>query len=271
LVYSAPKGINYLEEYAHHYHTVEIDQWFWSLFGSEQVKLPRPENVEEYRRSVPDDFRFTVKVPNSITLTHFYQKRKSDPLLPNPHFLSLSLFETFLSLLEPLEDVLGPLMFQFGYLNRQKMPSQKRFQDLMEEFSKAIPSSRAYAVEVRNAQYLNEAFFTFLEQNGLIPVLLQGYWMPPVVRVYERWRERIAMHETVIIRLHGPDRKGIEQQTGKQWDRVVAPKDEELSGIVEMLQDLMSRGVNVYVNVNNHYEGSAPLTIERIQRLLSRE
>ena len=28
------------------------------------------------------------------------------------------------------------------------------------------------------------------------------------------------------------------------------------------------RGVDVYVNVNNHYEGSAPLTIERIKELL---
>lgn len=160
-------------------------------------------------------------------------------------------------------------MFQFEYLNRQKMPSQKRFQDLMGEFSKAIPSSYAYAVEVRNAQYLKEAFFTFLKQNGLIPVLLQGYWMPSVVQVYERWRERIAAHEMVIIRLHGPDRKGIEEQTGKQWDRIVAPKDKELDGIVEMVQDLASRGGNVDVNVNNHYEGSAPLTIERIQRLLN--
>ncbi|MBC8235230.1 DUF72 domain-containing protein [bacterium] len=31
LVYSEPKGINYLEEYSRHYNTVEIDQWFWSL------------------------------------------------------------------------------------------------------------------------------------------------------------------------------------------------------------------------------------------------
>jgi hypothetical protein len=29
--------------------------------------------------------------------------------------------------------------------------------------------------------------------------------------------------------------------------------------------------VNVYLNVNNHYEGAAPLTIERIGRLLGGE
>ena len=123
LVYSAPNDINYLEEYASHYNTVEIDQWFWSLFGEEAVKLPRREDVEEYRRSVPADFRFTVKVPNSITLTHYYKKRKDEPLVANPHFLSPSLFEAFLSQLQPLEGMLGPLMFQFEYLNKQKMAS----------------------------------------------------------------------------------------------------------------------------------------------------
>ncbi len=35
LVYPAAKGINYLESYAQRYNTVEIDRWFWSLFGEE--------------------------------------------------------------------------------------------------------------------------------------------------------------------------------------------------------------------------------------------
>ena len=68
LVYSAAKGIDYLAEYARHYDTVEIDQWFWSLFD-ESVVLPKPDVVQSYLASVPDDFLFTVKVPNSITLT----------------------------------------------------------------------------------------------------------------------------------------------------------------------------------------------------------
>ena len=78
LVYSAPKGINYLQEYSRHYDTVEIDQWFWSLFGQDSISLPRLETVQEYVDSVPEDFQFTVKVPNSVTLTHFYKKKKSD-------------------------------------------------------------------------------------------------------------------------------------------------------------------------------------------------
>ena len=45
LVYSAPQGINYLQEYAAHYNTVEIDQWFWSLFRPDSVRLPTTSNA----------------------------------------------------------------------------------------------------------------------------------------------------------------------------------------------------------------------------------
>jgi uncharacterized protein YecE (DUF72 family) len=271
LVYPAPKGINYLQAYAEHYDTVEIDRWFWSLFGEDSIGLPDPADVEEYRRSVPDDFVFTVKAPNSVTLTHFYKRAKTDPLLENPYFLSPSLFRTFLSLLDPLGDKLGPVMFQFEYLNRQKMPSQSRFQELFEVFSEQLPTGYQYGIEVRNGRYLNRSYFEFLSRSGLSPVLLQGYWMPPIAGVYEDWRDLIVQHETVVVRLLGPDRKGIEKQTGKHWDQIVAPRDEELVAIVEMVEDLLDRGVSVYLNVNNHYEGSAPLTIERISRLLRQD
>lgn len=269
LVYSAAKGINYLEEYAQQYDTVEIDRWFWSLFGDDSIGLPDPGDVWSYRDAVPDDFVFTVKAPNSITLTHFYKKGKSDPLIKNPHFLSPTLFSSFLSLLDPLGDTLGPVILQFGYLNKQMIDSQAEFQRLLGAFASEIPTNCAYGVEVRNARYLNRPFFEFLIEHRLRPVLLQGYWMPSVDDVYADWGDLITKHDTVVIRLLGPDRKGIEKETGKRWDRVVAPKDEELAAIVAMTEDMVRRGMTVYLNVNNHYEGSAPRTIERIRALLT--
>ena len=246
LVYSARKGINYLREYAELYDTVEIDRWFWSLFGEDSVGLPNPADVERYRRSVPEDFVFTVKAPNSLTLTHFYRKRKTDPMVENPHFLSPSLLRDFLALLEPLDHTLGPVMLQFGYLNKKMVDSQEQFQDLFQAFCRQMPKGYPYAVEMRNAQYLNRTYFEFLAQNRVSPVLLQGYWMPDITGVYAEWRELITQHDLLVIRLLGPDRKGIEEQTGKHWDRIVAPKDEELSAIVDMTEDLLARGVTVH-------------------------
>ena len=268
LVYSQPTGIDYLEEYTQRYRSVEIDQWFWSRFDLGQVKLPDPDAAAAYRAAVPDDFSFTVKAPNGVTLTHLYQQEKSDPLVANPSFLSPALMETFLHLIEPLRDVLGPIMFQFEYLNRQKMASQGQFQRRMSAFVELVPVGYEYALEVRNAQYLNETYFAFLAQMHLLPVLIHGYWMPPVWEVYAAYREAVQRHGTVLIRLMGPDRQAIEELTGKRWDHLAAPKDDELPRIANLVRDLLSAGVNVYVNVNNHYEGCAPLTIQRLQALL---
>ena len=44
----------------------------------------------------------------------------------------------------------------------------------------------------------------------------------------------------------------------------MVPRDEELRAIADMTKELLSEGVSVYVNVNNHYEGSAPLSIHRL-------
>ncbi len=264
LVYSARGGISYLEEYARHYDTVEVDQWFWSLFGDSEPKLPRPMDVEEYRRAVPDTFRFSVKVPNSLTLTHLPRAQRSAPLRPNPHFLSPELFLSFWSRLQPMAAVLGPVIFQFEYLNRDKMQSQEEFEARFDDFLLAVPRGPQYALEVRNASYLNEAFFEFLHRPLLIPVLLQGYWMPDLREVWRQWRSELVRHRTVVLRLHGPNREEMERLSAGRWDRRLQPRDEELRAIAEMTQDLLSQGVNVYINVNNHFEGSAPLSIARL-------
>jgi len=72
LVYSDASKINYLKEYSEHYKSVEIDQWFWSLHGEKKVSLPNPKIIEAYKMSVPEYCRLSVKLPNSISLTHFY-------------------------------------------------------------------------------------------------------------------------------------------------------------------------------------------------------
>ncbi len=268
LVYDEAGGRSYLEQYAGVYDTVEVDRWFWSLFEAPQPRLPERRTAEQYSSSVPDRFLFTIKVPNSITLTHHYRRDKSKPLQVNPHFLSTSLFDQFLERIAPLGEKVGALIFQFEYLNREKMPSQGEFLNRMEEFFSAVSPPYPCSVETRNPKYLNDSYFEFLRSNSLFPCLLQGYYLPdirPLLRERESWFEP---GDKAIIRLHGPDRQGMEKRTGKQWNRIVAPKDEEIADIVEMIGRLLRRGTDIFLNVNNHYEGSAPLTIQKIRRAL---
>jgi len=62
----------------------------------------------------------------------------------------------------------------------------------------------------------------------------------------------------------GPDRKKIEKKTKKIWSRIVDPRDGELQQLKIMVDDLIAREIKVTLNVNNHYEGSAPMTIQKL-------
>jgi uncharacterized protein YecE (DUF72 family) len=263
IVYPNKEKFNYLEEYSKHFNSVEVDQWFWSLFEPKKALLPKDGDVKDYAESVPDKFRFTIKIPNSVTLTHFYNRNKSEPLKPNPFFLNTELFDKFLETLKPMNKKLGVLMFQFEYLNKQKISGLTEFLDRFESFIESIDKKYIYGIEIRNPNFLIKPFFDFLERNKLAMVFLQGYYMPPIWEVFNEYKEQIK--STALIRLHGPDRSGIEKKTGSIWNQIVEPKDEELDKVAEIIYYLNNKKVDTYVNVNNHYEGSAPLTIKKLK------
>ncbi len=270
LVYSSAEPEDCLAEYARKYDTVEVDQWFWSLgkpdaSGAMKAALPRRSVAEGYAASVPGDFRFTVKCPNALTLSHAYA-RKGEPLAPNPRFLDAAFFEDFVGALGSMADKAGLYLFQFEYLNKEKMAGPAAFKEKLGAFLDALPRGLPYAVEIRNPRWMDAAWFDFLKKRGAAPVLLQGYWMEDVRAVAERAGAGIG--ETVCIRLHGEDREGMEERTGEDWSRIVRPKDEELGRVAGLLRQLRTWGKAVWLNVNNHYEGSAPLTIEKLRALL---
>jgi uncharacterized protein YecE (DUF72 family) len=261
---------DYLADYARFLNTVEVDQWFWSLFPA-SVKLPEPRVVKSYATSVPDDFIFTVKAPNAITLTHFYNRETSGELKgkPNPRFLDNALLDQFLETLAPLGQKLGPIMFQFEYLNKQKMPSKEAFFDQFGNFISRAPKDRQYAIEIRNPNYLSPAFFDFLKKFQLGFVYLEGYYMPSIGEVFDRFRPATAPFS--VIRLHGGDREEIEARTGSLWNKITDPHPERIGDAVRIVRHNARSKILTYVNANNHFEGSAPLTIERLLDALSEQ
>jgi len=236
------------------------------LFDTDKILLPKEEEVESYTESVPDDFKFTVKIPNSITLTHFYGTHKEQPLKKNPYFFNPEIFDSFLALINPMKKKLGPLMFQFEYMNKDKISGLPEFIDGFEAFIGNINRDYQYGVEIRNPNFLRKSFFEFIQKNNLVTVLLEGYFMPPVKEIFKQFKDYIE--DTVIIRLHGPDRAGMEKKTGKQWNKIIAPKDDQLNDIAEIVHYFNKKHTDVYLNINNHYEGSAPLTIKKIEKLI---
>lgn len=275
LVYEKGKAYrpdDYLADYAKRLDSVEVDQWFWSLFPG-GPRLPDPAVVRRYAKSVPDGFVFTIKAPNSLTLTHFYAKQTPAHAAfagkTNPHFLDRDLLGRFLETLSPMGSKLGPIMFQFEYLNKQKMPSKEAFFERFGEFVDAAPKGYQYAVEIRNPNYLTEAFFAFLRDRGLGFVYLDGYYMPPIGQVFEKFKPETASFQ--VVRLHGGDRLEIEGRTGEVWDQVVEPKPGGLAAAAKIVRANAKKRILTYLNLNNHYEGSAPLSIGRFLGVLARK
>ncbi len=265
IIYPPTGKFNYLKEYSKHFDTVEIDQWFWSLFG-EKVKLPSHKDVVDYTDSVHEDFKFTIKVPNSITLTHHYKKTKNDSLTPNLFFLSPELFSEFCDSIKYMHRKIGMLMFQFEYLNKQKISSLQEFLRKLEQFLNNVNRDLPIGIEIRNPNYLTSEFFDFLNTHNVYFVFLQGYYMPPIWEIYNKFSSKII--GKTVIRLHGPNREEIERETSGNWNQIIFPKDSELKQIIEVLRDLDKKKIDTYINVNNHYEGSAPLTIQKIKENL---
>jgi uncharacterized protein YecE (DUF72 family) len=272
LVYEPDKRYrpdDYLGDYAKVFDSVEVDQWFWSLFPG-RARLPEPRTVAAYEKNVPEGFVFTVKAPNALTLTHYYKNQPAGSASfsdqPNPYFLDEALLRRFLDLLSPLGPKLGPIMFQFEYLNKKKMPAAEAFYERFGAFISKAPKGFRYAVEIRNANYYAPAFFEFLKEYGLGFVYLDGYYMPPIGKVFEGFAPETADFQ--VIRLHGGDRLEIEGETGDVWNKVVAPKPEGLVSAAKIVRANARKNILTYVNFNNHYEGSAPLSIRRFLETL---
>ena len=265
--YDLKKG-NFLEYYSKFHNTVEIDQWFWSLYTPKFVRLPSPRIVNEYATAVPKDFLFSVKAPNSITLTHFYTKgaqAKQYPEYagrPNKHFLDPDLTRKFLKTLEPLEDKLGPVMFEFEYLNRQKMESLDLFLASLEKFFQELPQGYQFGVESRNPNYLKPDYFSLLKKYTAAHVFLEGYFMPSVASIFKSQKALTARH--TVFRLHGPDREGMAQKAGGVWDRIQIDRTPLIEEIGTLLRKVIEERITTFVNVNNHFEGCAPVSIAKL-------
>jgi uncharacterized protein YecE (DUF72 family) len=262
LVYTKPcrTAAEYLQEYSTKYRTVEIDSWFY--------RLPTRDIALDYLHYVDKDFRFTCKIPNAISLTHQRKKGPANELISNPTFLSNELFQEFLDAVEPMAGRIDAFMLQFEYLNKQKMKSLDDFLRALDTFLLEAPDNIPLAIETRNKKYLKKEYFQFLQEKNLIHVFSEKLYMPHICNVYEEFGDLLI--ETTVMRLLGGDRKEIENKTNKKWNSIVEPRD-ELKRIAEMAKHLIDRGVNTIINVNNHYEGSAPLTIERLLQFLSND
>jgi uncharacterized protein YecE (DUF72 family) len=131
------KPADYLSYYAKHFNSVELDNTFY--------RAPSKTTVEGWARKTPEGFVFAAKVPQVIT----HEKVLVDCDVE---------FQQFVETMELLGKKLGPLLFQFGYFNKNAFAGLKDFLARLRPFLKKLAKDHQFAVEIRNKNWLVPQF-----------------------------------------------------------------------------------------------------------------
>ncbi len=162
-----PTG-RWLEDYARHFQTVEINNFFYHL--------PAASTIRAWRAAVPAGFLFAVKASRFIT----HMKKLKEPKD------SLRLFLQRASRLKPK---LGPVLFQLP-------PRWKSNPERLRTFLRALPRRGfRWAFEFRDASWFEPEIFRLLESHAA------------ALCIYELAGRQSPLQRTapwVYVRLHGP-------------------------------------------------------------------
>jgi uncharacterized protein YecE (DUF72 family) len=135
----------WLEHYAQHFDTVEVNATFY--------RLPARETVAVWERTAPDGFVFSVKV--SRYLTHV--KRLRD-LVPG--------IERFNERIEPLGTKLGPLLWQLP-------PNFPRDDERLASALEAMPRAQRHCIEFRHTSWFADDVYALLREHGVALVIAE--------------------------------------------------------------------------------------------------
>ena len=160
---SKPK---WLEFYAQHFNTVELNNSFYHL--------PSEKAFINWRQSSSRGFVFAVKVSRFIT--HIKRlKNVGEPL------------QNFLSRAELLQDKLGPLLYQLP-------PGMKRNDETLESFLSILPRQYRHVFEFRHESWIDDSVFSVLKKyNAGLCIFDMPDFTCPVV----------ATADFAYIRFHG--------------------------------------------------------------------
>jgi uncharacterized protein YecE (DUF72 family) len=147
-----PKS-GYLEAYARHFPTVEIDATFYGV--------PRDTTVQGWADRTPAKFLFSAKFPRLITHDKKLDRARGDA-------------EHFVNTMGILGEKLAVLTLQFAY------DFTPEYFDTLDDFLEALPRGPRYAVEVRNRKWLVPDFGEMLSNHNVALVLQDLHYMPKI-------------------------------------------------------------------------------------------
>ena len=247
-----------LEEYAEVFKTVCVDAGYY--------QFPQPKMLETLASQVPNDFLFSFKVTEEITVKQFTRLPRYGPRAgkENSNFLNADLFQgAFLGPLSPYRSKVGVLIFEFSHFYSRDFERGRDFIERLDGFLAQLPSHWQYGVEIRNKSFLHDAYFEVLARHGVAHIYNNWQRMPPVAAQLALPKARTADFTGARFLLTpGRDYKRA-VETFSPYDRVQAADPAARQAAVDLIQgalrDMAVKPSVLYVN--NRLEGNALETI----------
>ena len=235
----------WLEFYARHFPAVEIDSTFYSA--------PSEAVARRWVEMTPASFRFACKLPGELTHVRRLRDCRAE-------------FRAFLRALEPLAPKLRIVLIQFPASYRASEE-----ETALRDFVSRLPGDFRFAIEFRDASWRQPDIIHFLEKHRVCWV-----WndlSPLNERNLAPFEFQPLTTDFIYLRLlgdtftkYGSDRKRIHRYDKLLWKREAA-----LDSWAVRLQRHLDEIRSVWSFVNNHYEGFAPATCQRLAERLGYE
>ena len=245
------------------FRTVGIDSSFYAP--------PTDEVLRAYAEHLPPGFPCVSKVWNQVTV-HTFAKAQ-DPARAgktNPDFLNPEVFVE--AVLEPYHrhfaDHMGPFVFEFQAIGRGSGIGPAEFADHLDRFFSALPREPRYAVEIRNEEFLTPMYFAVLREHEVAHVFNSWTRMPGIGDQLDLPGSVSAPFLVARARLR-PGRTYDEAGDAvAPYDRIREPNPELRRDLVRLIETAVQVRVPAYLLVNNRAEGSSPLTVAEVARML---
>lgn len=252
-----------LSAYARHplFRTVGIDRTHYAPVDADTLKA--------YAQVVPEGFRFLTKAHEACTLAVYpthprygAQRGQKNPLFLDAAYARDHVVAPFV---EGLGATAGPLVFQMAQQPLEQLGgTPRKFAERLYRFLRDLPKGPMYAVEVRNAQLLTKDYRAALKAAGALPVISSIPQMPPPLSqpvdeagpLIVRWM--LTPHHTYESAL----------EAYRPFDKLVDPDLTVRRQIARLVREAKARGYPAWVIANNKAEGSAPLTLLELAKVL---
>jgi uncharacterized protein YecE (DUF72 family) len=226
---------DFLSIYARAFNTVEVDSTFYAI--------PAGKTVRGWAQRTPDDFIFTLKLPQEIT----HERR-----LRNVDELAAQFFDT----VRELGPKLGPVLIQLGPdFGPTELPA-------VAAFIPKLPRDIRFAIEFRQRGWIHEGVLALLAEHGVALTLSDGRWIP------RKQMLQLATRPTAdftYVRLMGQDQSIVD------YSRIQLDRTSELESWTGVLWPYAEQGREAFVYVNNHFAGHSPQSARELQRLLGQQ